>query len=72
MRQLAVYQALKRAANRFNLRPGHWLQKRALTTTARGQHHASPVLAEMRRHFRPEVHLLEELTGRSLRHWLPG
>lgn len=72
LRQLAVYRALKRTANRFNFRPGRWLQERALTAPARDPHHASPVLAEMRRHFRTEVHLLQELTGRSLRHWLPG
>lgn len=72
LRQLPVYQALKRTANRFNLRPGHWLQERALTAPARGQDRTSPVLAEMRRHFRAEVHLLQELTGRSLRHWLPA
>lgn len=72
VRQLAVYQALKRTANRFNLRPGRWLQERALTAPTRDQDRASPVLAEMRRHFRAEVHLLQELTGRSLRHWLPA
>lgn len=72
VRQHPVYRTLKQTANRLGLHPGRWVQDKILTAPTNGRERRSPLLATIRKHFRSEVLLLQELTGRSLRHWLPA